>query len=376
MIGSRSLTGDDLTVDDVWAVAVDGAAVELADSARERMRAARELVERAAHGSSEHTYGVNTGFGRFVSQIDPRGADRGAPAPPAAQPRVRGRRARTRTRSCARRCCCARTRSPRATRARASETVELLVECLNRGVLPRRAEPRLGRRQRRPRAARASRAAAGRRGRGLGRGRAAARRRGARAAGLEPVRLRAKEGLSLVNGTQFMAAFGALGARPRAAARAGRGPRLRAVARGAPGLADELPAADPRAAAAARARRTRRRTCSGCSRARRSSSRTAGAARCRTPTRCAARRRCTARRATCSTTSTATVAVELNAATDNPLVLVDDGDARLERELPRPAARVRARRARDGGRRAGEHLRAARRAARRTRSSPTGCRRS
>jgi histidine ammonia-lyase len=30
-------------------------------------------------------------------------------------------------------------------------------------------------------------------------------------AGLEPIRLRAKEGLSLVNGTQFMAAFGALG---------------------------------------------------------------------------------------------------------------------------------------------------------------------
>src|SRR5204862_3425879 len=31
------------------------------------------------------------------------------------------------------------------------------------------------------------------------------------AAGLEPTRLAAKEGLSLVNGTQFMAAFGALG---------------------------------------------------------------------------------------------------------------------------------------------------------------------
>ena len=31
------------------------------------------------------------------------------------------------------------------------------------------------------------------------------------AAGLQPVRLEAKEGLSLVNGTQFMAAFGALG---------------------------------------------------------------------------------------------------------------------------------------------------------------------
>ena len=100
--------------------------------------------------------------------------------------------------------------------------------------------------------------------------------------------------------------------------------RVRALARGAAGVAHELPPADPRAAAAARARASRRRTSCGCSRARRSTSPTAGATRCRTPTRCAARRRCTAPRATCSTTSTATVAVELNAATDNPLVLVED----------------------------------------------------
>src|SRR5213596_3892820 len=35
------------------------------------MRAARELVEQAAHGRREHTYGVNTGFGRFVSKSIP-----------------------------------------------------------------------------------------------------------------------------------------------------------------------------------------------------------------------------------------------------------------------------------------------------------------
>src|SRR2546429_5197784 len=35
------------------------------------MNAARELVEQAAHGSREHTYGVNTGFGRFVSRSIP-----------------------------------------------------------------------------------------------------------------------------------------------------------------------------------------------------------------------------------------------------------------------------------------------------------------
>src|SRR5439155_22237517 len=56
---------------DVWAVAVDRTPVSLTDSARERMRAARALVERAAHGASEHTYGVNTGFGKFVSRSIP-----------------------------------------------------------------------------------------------------------------------------------------------------------------------------------------------------------------------------------------------------------------------------------------------------------------
>src|SRR6059058_463110 len=65
------LTGDDLGVADVWTVAVEGARAELSDASRDKMRAARELVERAAHGAREHTYGVNTGFGRFVSQSIP-----------------------------------------------------------------------------------------------------------------------------------------------------------------------------------------------------------------------------------------------------------------------------------------------------------------
>jgi histidine ammonia-lyase len=65
------LTGDDLTVAEVWAVAVEGARTALSDAARTKMQAARDLVERAAHGSREHTYGVNTGFGRFVNRSIP-----------------------------------------------------------------------------------------------------------------------------------------------------------------------------------------------------------------------------------------------------------------------------------------------------------------
>ena len=65
------LTGDDLRIEDVRAVAHGEAGVTLSDEARTKMRAARELVERAAHGAREHTYGINTGFGRFVSQSIP-----------------------------------------------------------------------------------------------------------------------------------------------------------------------------------------------------------------------------------------------------------------------------------------------------------------
>ena len=62
MIASHALTGNDLRLEDVWEVAMHRAPVALADAARGTMEAARALVEQAA----EHTYGVNTGFGRFV----------------------------------------------------------------------------------------------------------------------------------------------------------------------------------------------------------------------------------------------------------------------------------------------------------------------
>src|SRR5881409_2465640 len=65
------LTGEDLRIEDVWSVALERADAALSDEARTKMRAARELVERAAHGTSEHTYGINTGFGRFVSKSIP-----------------------------------------------------------------------------------------------------------------------------------------------------------------------------------------------------------------------------------------------------------------------------------------------------------------
>jgi histidine ammonia-lyase len=204
---SVSLNGEELTIDDVWAVAVEGARAELSTQGRDKMQAARALVERAA--SEEHTYGINTGFGRFVEKTIPRELTEelqlrlirshacgvGDPYPDEV---VRGAMLLR-----------ANTLAKGYSGARV-DTVELLLECLNRGVLP--FVP--------------SRGSVGASGDLaplahlalplVGEGRATFEREtlpGAEAlsrAGLEPVRLQAKEGLSLVNGTQFMAAVGAL----------------------------------------------------------------------------------------------------------------------------------------------------------------------
>jgi histidine ammonia-lyase len=214
------LTGDDLTVDDVWAVAVEGAGAVLSDVARERMAAARELVERAAHGSREHTYGVNTGFGRFVA----------VPIPEEQTAELQLRLLRSHACGVGDPYPDEIVRAAMLLRANALakgnsgarvETVELLLALLDHGVLPvvpsrgsvgasgdlaplaHLALPLVGEGE------------AWFEGERLPGGDALAR------AGLEPVELAAKEGLSLVNGTQFMAATLALGlVRARRLARA------------------------------------------------------------------------------------------------------------------------------------------------------------
>src|SRR5256714_3328756 len=203
-------TGEDPRTDDVWGVAFGAADAALSEDARTKMRAARQLVERAAHGTREHTYGINTGFGRFVSKSIPEDQTEelqlrllrshacgvGEPYPDEIVRAAMLLRANAlaKGRSGAR-----------------PKLVELLLDCLNRGIVPH--VP--------------SRGSVGPSGDLaplahlalplVGEGEAAFDGEllpGAEAlarAGLEPIELRAKEGLSLVNGTQFMAAFGALG---------------------------------------------------------------------------------------------------------------------------------------------------------------------
>jgi histidine ammonia-lyase len=204
------LTGDDLRISDVWEVAVSGADAALSDEARTKMRAARDLVERAAHGSREHTYGINTGFGRFVSQSIPEeqteelqlrllrshacGVGEPYPAEIVRAAMLLRANALAKGNSGAR-----------------IETVELLLECLNRGIVPR--VPSRGSVGASGDLAPLAHLALPLVGEGEAWYEGELRSGGdaLAAAGLEPTHLAAKEGLSLVNGTQFMTAYGALG---------------------------------------------------------------------------------------------------------------------------------------------------------------------
>src|SRR6202451_918231 len=60
------LTGNDLTFAQLYDVALHGAKVSLAPDAIERMKASRAIVERVV-SSGETAYGINTGFGKLAS---------------------------------------------------------------------------------------------------------------------------------------------------------------------------------------------------------------------------------------------------------------------------------------------------------------------
>src|SRR5258708_36197274 len=60
------LNGNDLTFDQVYEVAFDGAEVSLARVASEKMQASRNVVDKLV-ASGKTAYGVNTGFGKLAS---------------------------------------------------------------------------------------------------------------------------------------------------------------------------------------------------------------------------------------------------------------------------------------------------------------------
>ena len=202
------LSGLELTLEQVQAAARGGAQVEVAQGARERVRAARALVDRIAQGDVP-TYGINTGFGTLAEVSIPRGdlqrlqrnlilshaAGVGAPLP---LPEVRALMLLR-----------ANVLSGGYSGIRES-TLDLLVSMLARDVIP--VIPEKGSVGASGDLAPLAHLALVLIGEGEAfvkgerlQGRAALER-----AGLSPVVLEAKEGLALVNGTQAMQAVGAL----------------------------------------------------------------------------------------------------------------------------------------------------------------------
>ncbi len=69
------LDGRQLSLETIAAIAQDGAAVRIADAARRRVAAARDLVERK-FGIGDAIYGVTTGFGRLAQvPVEPQDAE-------------------------------------------------------------------------------------------------------------------------------------------------------------------------------------------------------------------------------------------------------------------------------------------------------------
>ena len=323
MIETQPVTGDDLTVDHVWAVALEGASASLSETAKDRMRAGRAVVEAAAENPTR-TYGVNTGFGRFVSKtIPPELADElqvrllrshacgvGEPYPEEVVRAALLLRAN------------ALAIGTSGTRV---EVAELLVECLNRGVLPRvPSRGSVGASGDLAPLAHLSLPLIGE-GEAWVDGELLPGVEALRRVGLEPLRLRAKEGLSLINGTQFMAAFGALGVvrarRLAVAADIACALTIEALEGSRQGFRPEVQALRPLRGQGESAENLRRLV--GASDVM-ESHRWCGRVQDAYSLRCAPQVHGACRDLLRYVEET--VAIELNAATDNPLVLVDQGE--------------------------------------------------
>ena len=206
MPGAVELTGEHLTIADVWDVAVERRPVVLGAQGRERAAAARAFLESQV---GDHTYGVNTGFGRFVSES--------IPPEQAAELQLR----LLRSHACgvgepypddvirAAMLLRANTLAKGYSGARV-ETIALLVGVLEAGIVPHvpsrgsvgasgdlaplahLALPLVGE------------------GEAVVDGRLMSGAEALATAGLIPITLAAKEGLSLINGTQFMTAMASL----------------------------------------------------------------------------------------------------------------------------------------------------------------------
>ncbi len=208
MSDALSLDGRSLRLDEVERVAREGLRVELSGRARRRMAESRAVVERAV-AEGRTVYGVTTGFGRLSDQrIEPdqievlqinllrsHAVGVGEPLPEDAARAMLLLRANT---------LAAGLSGVRPV------VCERLVEILNAGIVPRiPCQGSVGASGDLAPLAHLALVLVGE-GETWQMGRWTPAAEALEAAGIEPLRLQAKEGLSLVNGTQLMTAVGAL----------------------------------------------------------------------------------------------------------------------------------------------------------------------
>jgi histidine ammonia-lyase len=202
--GAR-LTGNDLTFEQLYSVAIHKKRVSLAPDAIERMKASRAIVDRLV-ASGETAYGINTGFGKLASV------------------RISSEQVRQLQVNLVRSHACgigtplseAETRAMMLLRANAlakglsgirPQTVETLCAMLNAGVHPViPSQGSVGASGDLAPLAHLAQVVIGE-GRAIYQGSEMAGSEAMRRAGIAPVALEAKEGLSLLNGTQGMLAL-------------------------------------------------------------------------------------------------------------------------------------------------------------------------
>ena len=129
------LTGDNLTIDDVWAVAVDRAPAALSGAAREKVARAGSSSN-APLTARTSTRTASTPALAVLSRAPFPRSSRASCSSGCSGAMPAASASRIRTKSSGRRCSCVRMRSRRGFSGARPQTVELLIECLNRGVLP------------------------------------------------------------------------------------------------------------------------------------------------------------------------------------------------------------------------------------------------
>ncbi len=317
-----TLTGNDLSVADLAAVAA-GAPVDFSDSAVAAMRASRSVVDGAV-ARGDVVYGVNTGFGNFadvkIGASDLEALQRNLVRSHAAGVGPTLGTLETRALMVLR----ANVLAKGFSGAR-METAQLLIECLNRGIHPR--VPEQGSVGASGDLAPLAHVALLLIGEGECEFKGQAMKAGAalQAAGLKPVTLAAKEGLALINGTQLMTGIAGL-ALLEAEILARTADVVAAMTVDALLGTDvafdpRIHAARPHAGQAASARNLKRLLAGS---ALRESHRSCGRVQDAYSLRCAPQVHGAARDTLAFVRQT--IEIEMNSATDNPMVFADSGE--------------------------------------------------